>query len=99
MGALPNRVKAASDNKFKETFSSHLEETKAQFESIHGICEDLNRHPTSAKCKAMEGLIAQCEGMIKEDTDANVKDGGFIACGQGVEHYEIYGVWYCRSFC
>ena len=89
--ALPNMVKAASDSKLKKAFTDHLEETKNHFEKIHNICEELDINPTSTKCKAMEGLIKECEGMIKEDADADVKDAGLIACAQRVEHYEISG--------
>ncbi|WP_142785958.1 ferritin-like domain-containing protein [Changchengzhania lutea] len=89
--ALPNMVKAASDKKLQEAFSSHLEETKEQFDRIHRICESLDINPTSTKCKAMEGLIEECDGMINEDADADVKDAGLIACAQRVEHYEISG--------
>ncbi len=89
--ALPNMVKAASDSKLQKAFSDHLEETKEHFDRIHSICETLDINPTSTKCKAMEGLVKECEGMIKEDADADVKDAGLIACAQRVEHYEISG--------
>lgn len=89
--AMPKMVKAASDKKLKEAFSSHLEETKGQLERLSDICESLNINPTSTKCKAMEGLIKECDGMIKEDADKDVKDAGLIACAQRVEHYEISG--------
>ena len=89
--ALPKMVKAASDKKLHEAFSNHLDETKEQFESIQNICDQLDINPTSTKCKGMEGLIEECEGMIKEDADSDVKDAGLIACAQRVEHYEISG--------
>ena len=89
--ALPKMVKAASDKKLVTVFSDHLKETKNQFEVIHSICEALEINPTSTKCKAMEGLIKEAEGMIEEDAAADVKDAGLIACAQRVEHYEISG--------
>lgn len=89
--ALPNMVKAASDSALQEAFSNHLEETKNQFEKIKDICDELDINPTSTKCKAMEGLVKECEGMIKEDATKDVKDAGLIACAQRVEHYEISG--------
>lgn len=89
--ALPNMVKAASDKKLQKAFSDHLEETKSHLSRIHSICEKLEINPSSTKCKAMEGLIKECDGMIKEDADKDVKDAGLIACAQRVEHYEISG--------
>lgn len=89
--ALPKMVNAATDKKLKEAFADHLEETKSHFDRIQSICQKLDINPTSTKCKAMEGLIKECEGMIKEDADKDVKDVGLIACAQRVEHYEISG--------
>jgi len=89
--ALPKMVKAASDKKLQKAFSDHLDETKDHFERMKSVCEKLSINPTSTKCKAMEGLIEECEGMIKEDADKEVKDAGLIACAQRVEHYEISG--------
>lgn len=89
--ALPNMIKAANDDDLRHAFSNHLEETKQQFEKIKTICSELEINPTSTVCKAMEGLVKECEGMIKEDADKDVKDAGLIACAQRVEHYEISG--------
>lgn len=89
--ALPNMVEAASDKKLQKAFSDHLEETKDQLKRIQSICDTLEIKPTGHKCKAMEGLIKECDGMIKEDAPNDVKDAGLIACAQRVEHYEISG--------
>ncbi len=89
--ALPNMVEAASDKKLQKAFSDHLEETKDQLKRIQSICDTLKIKPTGHKCKAMEGLIKECDGMIKEDAPNDVKDAGLIACAQRVEHYEISG--------
>lgn len=91
VAAMPKMVEAASDRKLQKAFADHLQETKEQFERISAICDTLNINPTSKVCKAMEGLVKECEGMIKEDADADVKDAGLIACAQRVEHYEISG--------
>ena len=84
-------VEAANDKQLQNAFKSHLEETKVHFNRIQHICDTLGVNPTSTKCKAMEGLIKECEGMLKADADAEVKDAGLIACAQRVEHYEISG--------
>lgn len=89
--ALPKMVQAASDQKLQEAFSGHLEETKTQLQRIKEVCDELDVNPGNTKCDAMEGLIEECEGMIKEDAESDVKDAGLIACAQRVEHYEISG--------
>lgn len=91
VAALPNMVKAANDKQLQEAFSNHLEVTKKQFSRIQEICDELEINPGNTKCDAMEGLIKECDGMIKEKADSDVKDAGLIACAQRVEHYEISG--------
>ena len=89
--AIPKMVEAANDKKLKDAFSSHLAETKEHFDRVKNICDNLDINPTSTKCKAMEGLIKECEHFIKEDAAKDVRDAGLIACAQRVEHYEISG--------
>lgn len=89
--ALPSMVEAATDAKLTEAFSEHLEETKEHLERVRKICDELDVNPGNSKCDAMEGLIKEGEGMIKEDAPGDVKDAGLIACAQRVEHYEIAG--------
>lgn len=89
--AMPKMVEAASDKKLQKAFSDHLKETEDQLKRIESICEKMDIKPTGHKCKAMEGLIKECEGMINEDGDDEVRDAGLIACTQRVEHYEISG--------
>ena len=91
IAALPKMVKAASNKKLVKAFSSHLKETKNHFKTVQGICKKLKINPGNMKCKAMAGLIKECEGMVKEDASPAVKDAGLIACAQRVEHYEISG--------
>ncbi len=89
--ALPKMVKAATDSKLVQAFSDHLEETKEHLQRVDDICRELGVNPGNTKCDAMEGLIEEGEGMIKEDAPGDVKDAGLIASAQRVEHYEISG--------
>ncbi|WP_228852060.1 YciE/YciF ferroxidase family protein [Aegicerativicinus sediminis] len=88
---IPKMVEAANDNELKDAFSKHLTETKEQLDRLKNICENLDINPTSTKCKAMEGLINECEHFLREDSAKEVMDAGLIACAQKVEHYEISG--------
>ncbi|WP_419213815.1 ferritin-like domain-containing protein [Maribacter sp. X9] len=89
--ALPKMIKNSSDEKLKEAFKNHLEETKNQKERLEKICKELGIKPTGEKCKAMEGLIKEAESFIEEAEDDSVMDAGLIAEAQRVEHYEISG--------
>lgn len=89
--ALPKMVKNAADEKLKKAFEDHLEETKEHKKRLQEICKELDIDPDKETCKAMEGLIKEAEGFIKEVKDDDVKNAGMIAEAQRVEHYEISG--------
>ena len=96
--ALPKMLKAANDSKLKMAFENHIEETKHQKKRLEKVAEMLSIRPDGEKCKGMEGLIMECEKMIKEDADTEVKDAGLIGTAQKVEHYEIAGYGTARQF-
>jgi len=89
--ALPKMVKNAHDEKLRKAFKDHLEETKTHKKRLEEVCKELDIDPKGETCKAMEGLIKEAEGFLKEDADNEVRDAGLIAEAQRVEHYEISG--------
>ncbi|MDN3492566.1 YciE/YciF ferroxidase family protein [Winogradskyella bathintestinalis] len=89
--ALPKMVKNASDSDLKKSFEDHLKETKEHKSRLEEICEKLDIKPGGEKCKAMEGLIKEAEGFIKEADNDDIMNVGLIAEAQRVEHYEISG--------
>lgn len=89
--ALPKMVEHATDKKLKKAFEDHLEETENHKKRLEEVCEELGIKPGGETCKAMEGLIKEAEGFIKEKPEKDVMDAGLIAEAQRVEHYEISG--------
>jgi ferritin-like metal-binding protein YciE len=89
--ALSEMAKNANDDRLKEAFEDHLEETREQLERLESICRVLNISPGGETCKAMEGLIKEAKSFIEEAADDDVMDAGLIAEAQRVEHYEIAG--------
>ena len=89
--ALPKLQKKAKDDKLKDAFKTHLEETKEHKKRLKEICDELGIKPTGEECKAMKGLIEEAESFMKEKMDSDVIDAGVIAEAQRVEHYEISG--------
>ncbi|MGI9527408.1 MAG: ferritin-like domain-containing protein [Weeksellaceae bacterium] len=87
--ALPKMRDAATHEKLKQGFADHLEQTKKQMERVRTILDEIDVNPGNTKCDAMEGLIEEGEGIIKEEAPGNVKDAALIAAAQRVEHYEI----------
>jgi ferritin-like metal-binding protein YciE len=88
--ALPKMQKAATSEELKEAFAAHLDQTLEHVTRLEKIFELLDHKVQAKKCDAMEGLVAEGEGII-EDTDAGTatRDVGLILAAQKVEHYEI----------
>jgi len=83
--ALPKMAEAAADEDLQEGFREHLKETETQVERLKQVFEALGKSPKAKPCKAMQGLIAEGEELIKEDAG----DAALICAAQKIEHYEI----------
>jgi ferritin-like metal-binding protein YciE len=94
--ALPKMVKAASSRKLKQAFEQHLEVSKTHLERVQQILGEFSEKP-GKKCKGMEGVLKEGEEVLKEDSDADVKDAALIAAAQRVEHYEMAGYGAART--
>jgi len=87
--ALPKMAKAASDERLREAFTTHLEETRGQIERLEQVFESLDMKVRGKRCAGMEGILEEGTELMQEDGDESVLDAGFIAAAQRVEHYEI----------
>ena len=83
--ALSKLAEAAKDQALKEAFESHLAETENHIERLEEVFEIFGEEAKGKTCKAMKGLVAEGEDLIKEDAG----DAGLICGAQKVEHYEI----------
>jgi ferritin-like metal-binding protein YciE len=97
--ALPKMAKAASDEKLREAFTSHLEETKNQEAHIDRALELLgDTAKGKSKVEAIRGLIKDAEWIIKSVKNPAARDAILIAAAQYVEHYEIAGYGTAREW-
>ncbi|WP_242919114.1 YciE/YciF ferroxidase family protein [Pontibacter liquoris] len=87
--ALPKMMEACSSEKLRAAFQDHLQVTKMQIERLDNVFDMLGMKAQSEHCKAMEGIIKECESMMSERADKSVMDAALIGCAQRVEHYEI----------
>lgn len=87
--ALPEMAKNARDERLKNAFEAHLEETKEHRNRIIDICEELEVSYEGETCHAMVGLIKETKAFMNEKLDGDVMDAGLIAEAQRIEHYEI----------
>lgn len=96
--ALPKMAKAASNEDLAAGFQKHLEQTKEHAVRLEKILTKQKHSTRGAKCKGMEGIVAEGSEIIKEEADQEVKDAGLIAAAQRVEHYEMAGYGTARTF-
>lgn len=87
--ALPKMAKAAQSAALREALEEHLEETEEHVTRLEEAFAGLEEEVKSKKCKAMEGLLAEGEELMKEHEGEPTIDAALIAAGQKVEHYEI----------
>lgn len=86
--ALPNVAKAAGSADLKKAVEHHLDETKKQITILKKVFKSIGKDAEGEKCDAIEGLIKETDGIIKEASGAAL-DACLIAAAQAVEHYEI----------
>lgn len=89
--ALPKMAKAASDPTLKEGFTTHLEETQGQIETLDRVFELCDIKPERITCEAMKGLIEEGNEAISDFEKGPLLDVALIIAAQKVEHYEISG--------
>lgn len=96
--ALPKMAKAATHPQLQAAFQQHLAETQQQVQRLEQVFQRLGQKPGGHTCKAMQGLIAEGQEMIKMKGDPAAIDAGLIAAAQRVEHYEIAGYGCVRTY-
>jgi len=96
--ALPKMAKAAHSSDLQQAFQHHLEETERQVERLEHVFEEIGEEAKAKSCKAMKGLIAEGDEVLKAKGSEEVRDAALIAAAQRVEHYEIAGYGTCRAF-
>jgi len=96
--ALPRMRDAATSAELKNTFDSHLDETRNHVRRLENVFAQLGIAAERQTCPAMKGLIKEGEEMIDAEGDPTVKDSALIAAAQRVEHYEMAGYGSVRTF-
>jgi Mn-containing catalase len=99
VAALPKMAEAAHHPKLKEAFVKHLQQTQGQVERLNAVFEILGVKAQPKPCKAMKGLVEECQETINEGEEKEelVADLSLIAAAQKVEHYEISGYGTARA--
>jgi ferritin-like metal-binding protein YciE len=89
IGALPKMAQAAHNDELRDAFQHHLEETRGHLKRVDEALGEIGVSMPTEECKAMKGLIAEGDELIRKDGDPIAKDAALIGAAQRVEHYEI----------
>jgi ferritin-like metal-binding protein YciE len=87
--ALPKFANAATCERLRSAFLSHLEETKKHVIKISHIFEKFREKPRTRKCPATIGLIKEGEKVTAENKGQPTMNAALVSVGQKIEHYEI----------
>lgn len=86
---LPKMVKNASSPELVNTLQNQLSQTQEHVIRLEEIFQSTGIPAASKKCEAMEGILKETNGLIRETDIGMVRDAGIIAADQKVKHYEI----------
>ena len=68
----------------------HAQQTNEQVQKLEQVFGLLNKKPQGKKCEAIEGLIKEADGLVKETKKGSkTRDVALIMAAQKMEHYEI----------
>jgi ferritin-like metal-binding protein YciE len=82
-------MKSASNEKLKQGFQMHFEQTEGQVQRLEQALEQLGAKPGRKVCEAMRGLIEEAQGEMGDQDKGPMMDVVIIAAAQRIEHYEI----------
>lgn len=86
--AMPAAAAAVRHPALKKALKAHTLETKAQIQVLRKVFRSIGTPPSGERCDAIDGLIAECEGILA-DARGTALDAAIIGCCQAIEHYEI----------
>lgn len=86
---LPKMARAAQSKDLKTAFEKHKGETEGHVARLQQVFELLGKRAQGKTCDAIEGIVAEGEGIIEEFKGTPALDAGLISSAQAVEHYEI----------
>jgi ferritin-like metal-binding protein YciE len=98
MQALPKMAEAATSTELKSAFQMHLRQTEGHIARLESAFSILSKAAERKPCKAMKGLIAEGEDLMKEHEPSSLLDAGLIGAAQRVEHYEMAAYGTSRAY-
>jgi ferritin-like metal-binding protein YciE len=87
--ALPKLAKAATCEKLKQAFLSHLKETKGQVTKLEKVFQAFGKKAKGKTCEATVGLLKEGDEIAGDNKGEPTINAALISAAQKVEHYEI----------
>ncbi|MGG5809605.1 ferritin-like domain-containing protein [Falsiroseomonas sp. CW058] len=87
--AMQRMMKNATNEKLKQGFEMHIEQTQGQVERLEQALEQLGAKAGRKVCEAMRGLVEEGQHEMEENDKGAKMDVVIIASAQRIEHYEI----------
>ncbi|MEO5916276.1 MAG: ferritin-like domain-containing protein [Luteolibacter sp.] len=98
VAALPEMVKNATNDRLRDAFADHLEETCNHVSRIERLFVEHGITAEGEECDAMRGLIEEAKKHIASTAPGDVRDAVLIASANRIEHYEIAGYGVAKAF-
>jgi ferritin-like metal-binding protein YciE len=87
--ALPKMAGKATDKLLKQSFLTHLDETKTHVQRLEQVFRMHGAEVKAVDCPAIDGIIEEADEVTGEVADKSVLDAALINAAQAAEHYEI----------
>lgn len=89
IAALPNIATASASPDVKNALDEHLRECRLQINRLNEVFDYLGAKPYRAPCRAMTGLVAEGEELIRANDEPDILDTGLIDTARTIVHFEI----------
>lgn len=86
---LPSLAQEAGDDKLRQGFEKHAEQTREHVQRLEECCQSLGIKPKREPCAGMIGLLKEHDQFVKEKPSPDVLTLFLIGAAQKTEHYEI----------
>ena len=87
--ALPKMAGAATYDKLKAAFQSHLNESEGHVKKLEQVFRSFDQKVNGKTCEATVGLLMEGNVLASEFKGSPAINAALIAAAQKVEHYEI----------
>lgn len=87
--SLPKMINAAHDDGLRQGLEDHRGETEEHVSKVEEIFGILGKPPKAQKCDAIDGILEEADGILKDFGKSKSCDAAIIFSAQAVEHYEI----------